>query len=493
VVLAQTAPKKASEPAKPGTAADTPKDDTAKKDEAAPKEEPTDEESKTARKSGTVEVFKDPRAEAALEVFKSVPGLRPVRDVDIRAVKQMAAGQQAVDRDIIKRFVDGMAYDLVDKTNINGLIDPPPAALKNPNARALHAIKEASDNLLDPLNSARLAKNTSFVTEYTRALLETMPKLLDNNLVARIEAMIVLGQTGSPDAVDIFTRELKRKDQTVWVKLWALRGLYNVVDGGPRVDAVLGADRAIAAGKAVVDFLGAEETLPWPVQMRAMEAIGAMRQAAVPSRMQKADMATAAMKYLADPKAPPDVRAAAAWALGMARVNSAISKYNFSLVAYDIGRLAAELGDKISASFAENSVLAERWTGLLVSQIYQAFNGMDGARESGLLHSTHPDLGPNASRIKQIADLESAVAKAAVEMIRAPGGQAKARGGADKLKEQTVLNQRVAALKAFLDKNPPKEFTLVPGGPEFRLQASEMAAEAPAERAAGVVGARGGR
>jgi hypothetical protein len=467
-LFAQDSPKsKSAEPAK----AETKKDAEPKANEAKDVAEV-----EAARKTGTVEVFKDPRAEAARKVFKSVPGLRPVRPADINNVKAMAANKMAVDRDTVQRFVDGMAYDLVDRGNINGLIEPPPGVAAN--ARVLRAVKEASDNLLEALTTAKELKNDQFLRVYNTALLNTLPKLLDNNLVSRNVAMIVLGQAASPEMLKVFIDQLKNKEQTVWVNLWALRGIINMTDEGRSVNAVLNDESAIRAGKAIVDFLEAEaeQGLPWPVQWRAMEALGSLRQAAVPSDPDKAEMATAAMKCLADPKAPPEVRATAAWALGMVRVNPAMAKYNFGLIAYDIGQLAAELGDKISATFALNPVLAERWTALLVGPIYQAFYGFEGARESGLLHvpAGHPNFGPNQSAIRQIAELQTAVAKAAVEMIRAPGAQAKALAAQDPkkpFKELNDLNERVAALKAYLSKNPPKRFELMPGGPEFRLAA----------------------
>jgi hypothetical protein len=195
------------------------------------------------------------------------------------------------------------------------------------------------------------------------------------------------------------------------------------------------------------------------------------------------------MKPLSDPKATPEVRAAAAWALGMVRVNPAVSKYNVALVVYNIGRLAAELGEKVNSCYPEklgpnsppNQVMAERWAALLVGPIFQAFNGVDGVRESGLLHA--PNLGSSASTVKQIADLVSGVSRAAVELIRGAPGQNQGH--------KDALSSRVAALKAHLSKNPPKDFHLVPDGPEFRLdEGQEANTAAGAER---VAGARGDR
>jgi hypothetical protein len=65
-----------------------------------------------------------------------------------------------------------------------------------------------------------------------------------------------------------------------------------------------------------------------------------------------------------------------------------------------------------------------------------------------------------------VADLSTAVAKAAVELVaRAPSGQI------DRFKKE--LADRTAALKTFLEQNPVKDFHLVPGGPEFRPSGSQ--------------------
>ena len=55
-------------------------------------------------------------------------------------------------------------------------------------------------------------------------------------------------------------------------------------------------------------------------------------------------MAVAVMRVLTDPKARSDVRAEAAKALGMMQISSAVSNYNFSLVAHATAQLAARRG-----------------------------------------------------------------------------------------------------------------------------------------------------
>ncbi|MFO0910331.1 MAG: hypothetical protein U0794_18635 [Isosphaeraceae bacterium] len=481
---AQDTKTKGTEPAKKSAAPAPTKADTKaepKKDaeKAAPAEEPAEAEATESELS--IEVYKDERAEKALETFKSVAGLVDrMRPNEIGQIKSMAATPGSADRELIQRFVDSMAARLIDKSYINGLIAPDPKA--SPNALALRAIKETSANLIDTLAAARQARNSAFLSAYNQALLTTLPKLLDNNLVSRIEAMIVLGQTGDPNAIPIFLNQLKDPNQTIWVKLWAARGLANIVESGVRVDSVVSAQQASTAGKALADFLAAEKEAPWPVKVRALEALGSMRQAAVPVSLAKLEMANAAMAHLADAEARFEVRATAAWALGMVRVNPASGKYNFPLIAYFVGQLAAEIGDTALESFTENPSRSEYLSGILVGPIYQAFNGVDGARESGLLKS--PSLGGAQGFVKQVADATTAVARASVELVRAPGGQTKARS--------KDLGDRIAQLRAILEKSPPKEFSLVPGGPEYR-PASPAVAGAAASESAKTAAVAGGR
>jgi hypothetical protein len=472
--------KEATPPKSPGTTLpkDAAKGKADEKAKAKEKEE-APEDNAQGKTTETAEVYKDPRAEKALEVFGSVPGIRDLaRPNDINQVRAMAAGQAGVERDVIDKVVQSMAVRLLDRTNINALIAPDPKLRAN--SAVLRAISEATDNLIEPLNSARMVNNKAFLDAYIRSLLDTLPKLLDKNLVTRNAAMIVLGQAGSRDALQIYLNQLKDPNQTVQVKLWAVRGISTIVDDG-KATAALSAAEAINAAKVIADFLEREKDTLWFLQMRALEAIGALRQAATPANVQRPEMAATAMKFLADPEARPEVRAAAAWALGMMQV-SQNARFNFPLVAHEAGRLSAEIGEQANASLKENPTRSAYLAGLLVGPIYQAFNGISGARESGLLHA--PALGQAQGYASKVNDLISSVARAAVVMLpdRTPTAQQKNR--------QRDLSDRVAALKSWLDKNPPKDYHLVPGGPEFKGGQAEVA-EAPAGNSK-LAGARGG-
>jgi hypothetical protein len=456
-----------------------------KKAEDQPPAEPPPDPSQT-HKVAPVEVFKDPNAEAILNVKNYRPiGNRLPMPGDVAAVQGMAGNPNAaVDPTVIRRMVDGMVAQLTDTKNIQALIDPP---LQIPmSSPTMRAIEEATANLLEPLYVARAVKNTRFLTDYNRILLRSLQPLLKHHLVPRVQAMIVLGSSGNPEALKLFLDEIRNPQQTLWVKLWAIRGITNIKQNP---SARLSAAQEIEAARVVAEQLDLKvKDMPWPLQVRALEALSSLRQGYVPAAPKNAEMAAAAMQVLADPKARTDVRAEAARALGMMQITTAVPGYNFPLVAYAAAQLAAQVGDQIVASYSAdkgkplNAAKAEYLTGLLLGPVYQAFEGQAGVRESGLLHA---NAAAAHSDIQKIADQIKPVAKAALELVRAPTGQLKAR--------RADLVARVEALKEFLAKNVPANRHLVPNDDGF-LEDAGAQAGAPAESgAAKVAGAPGGK
>jgi len=463
--------KTSEEPAKKKAADDTVKKDASKKKEAA-KEEAAAEEAPAEpdKKPAAIEVFEDPNAEKANKQFAPLPSVA-MNPRQLKEVRGMAGGGTP-EKDLIDRYVKFYAAQLTNKAAINALIevgaDPPPP----PGGAAARGIREASAGLTDPIVSARKANNTAFMTMYTRALLAEAPKLLRNHLVARIETMIALAQTGHQEALDTFVKQLEDKDQTVWVKLWAARGITNIVQTPTGFQELQGGTlAAVKASKALIAFLN-QEHLPWPAQLRALEALGALRLAADPTAQTKVEMASAALERLSNPEARPEVRAQAGWALGMLRVTSANGKFNFPLIAYYLGEVAADLGERVASSYATNMTQARYWTAPLLYQVWPALNGLTGVRDSGLLHM--PSLPPaDRTFIDQVSGLIKPVAKSAVELIKSPAG------GREKMAKE--LSDRVGALKTFLDKNQPSDTKLVPTGKPFPLQA-QMAGDAGGSR-----------
>ena len=429
------------------------------------------------------EIYPDPLSKQAIGVFNPLPYPSPPLKTmgtpnDRATVQTMASGGFAPNAELIRRYIEHYAAELSKRENLNAFISPPP----NLTQSTARAIEKAVSDLLNPITIARAnvnANSTKFLETYTRQLFDSsFVKLLDNNLISRIDAMIVLGMVGSGNSkdLDVYIAQINKPDQVMWVKQWASHGITNATDDGKKT---LDATRTIQAVEALTKFLdGDAKAMPWPVQMRALEAIGSLRMAVNNTSRGRIDAASAVMPYLLDPEARPEVRAWAAHALGFMNVPTGVKPYNFPLLADAIGRAAADLGDRVVAEYDQDPAgfadpnrrdEAAGLTSLLLFQVYGGLAGEPGARESGLLQMNHPNASAISSYLKELSNNVQAEAKQAVELLRS--------GGGDALKAQRdKLAASISELRAFLASKPPKDRRLVPEGPEF---APRVAAGAP--------------
>jgi hypothetical protein len=421
----------------------------------------------------TAEVFTDPNAKTTLSIFSPINYSGPPISVklngqsdDRNKVQNMASKIENTNPDFLKNYVNFFTAELTRRDYLNALLHPPAnAKVTDPATRGLERAVAA---LTMPLIVARAKENMNqeFVNTYTKILFEsTLPKVLENNYLTRIDAMIVLGMAGSPTnpALNTYINEIKKDDQVVWVKLWAARGLSKAAQNG-KVD--LDASKSIQAAEALVGFLDGNPKPPWPAQVRALEALGSLRVGFANLPRGKIDAASTVMKILADPEAKLEARAWAAWSLGMMKIPPSIAQYNFSLIGYELGQVAVDLGQQIvqevdnnPAAFDQNREQAEHLTGILLFQIYPALVGEEGVRESGLLHSPHPGFGTSKVFLTKLEELVKAVTRDSFELLKAGGGVVKDR--------RNDLDAKVADLKRFLEQSSPKDRHLVPGGPEF--------------------------
>ena len=227
---------------------ETPAKDEKKGADQAPGEAPADPSQ--TQKVSPVEVFKDPSAEELLnpKKYRQI-GNRVAMPDDLEAVRTMAGDSNAaVDRTAIQRLVDGMVAQLTDPKNIQALVDPPPGS--NRASPAAQAIEQATTNLIEPIYSAREAQNSRFLNTYNSVLLRSLAPLLKHHLVPRVQAMIILGQTGNADAFKLFVDEIKNPQQTIWVKLWAIRGITAIKkNSGVRLTASQDIEAARVIGR----------------------------------------------------------------------------------------------------------------------------------------------------------------------------------------------------------------------------------------------------
>jgi hypothetical protein len=410
-----------------------------------------------AKKAARVEMFLDPRAEDLLDPNKFQQFPRAGSAPGAREIKDMATGALNSNRDQIQRFVNAQFAILTNHTNLKAVTDP------EGNATRIKEFESAAEALIEPLTMPQNAVNPAFRKDYVATLINTLPKLLKEHLHVRSEAMIILAMTGEPDAIPIFTAQLKDPNQVAMVKLWAAKGITNATQNGRRDINVAYAN---SAAKALSDFLQSESDTPWPVQWRALEALGCLRLPTDAQGQGKAEMASTAMRFLADPEAKPDVRAWAAWAIGLMKT-AQVNRFNYNLVGYWIGQAAADLGAKVESSYSDSPAKATHLTSLLLYRLLGALRGDDTVRESGLMNST--TLGPSRKFLTDVTTRVQAVTVAAFNLT----SPATPKNQLDSRKKE--LNAKVAALKEFLAQNKPSDSRLVPGGPEIPGLAARVA------------------
>jgi hypothetical protein len=211
--------------------------------------------------------------------------------------------------------------------------------------------------------------------------------------------------------------------------------------------------------------------------MRAIEALGSLRVATANTAHGRIDAASVVMRFLVDPDASPMVRAWSAWSLGMLKVPSSVTPYNFSLVGQEIGELAVDLGNRIVQEYDDNPVkfdkqkdAAAQLTSLLIFQVCPSLIGVEKVSDSGLLRSTHKNAGDARDFLKKLDDKVKAVSREAYELLRA------SRDGNKAARDQ--LDAKLADLKTLLAGTSPKDRHLVPGGPEFNRVPAEQVAGA---------------
>jgi hypothetical protein len=465
------APKKDAPPAK----ADAKAADAEKKDDDDQKEGVVDKSK--MEKQETSEVFEDPRAKPLLKnTFKEYPDAKPpLTASDIPAMRNMAANVVAFNRDTASRFLDQMVADLAKHVYIKAVIDPDQNM--RPGDSRVRAIEKASQNLMELLVIAKDKKNAVFLSQFVPLLFAKLTPLLEGHLLTRVEASIVLASAATPAQVDLFVKQINDPKQVVWVKHWSARALTNATNEGK---ATLDIGTATAATAALVGFLEKEPGAPWPVKLRVLEALGSIRLASTTGVSGKPDVAALVMLTLSDPNVKIDVRARAAWTLGMLTIPASIPTYNFKLATYQTGRLAADIGDKILADYGQRKDKFTRQndqsrylTGLLLYQVYPALAGEDDVPNSGLLHSRHPAALASRPFMSGLDEQLKNLGRAAGDLLTAGGGQVK-EASAD-------LEARVVELKSFLEKNRPgpAETELYPGGPKIAINPTQVAGAPP--------------
>jgi hypothetical protein len=452
---------------------DVPKDGAAPAGKAAEAEE---EGVVDARKSATSDLearYLDVRTRQAIdnnfpELFKASISAAQLKQLPAleKQFAAMAAGQAAVNLDVIRQVVRAETAQLTNHENIKAMLDEdPPANASDEDvkrwalARAakVKVIEDATETVVQALNTANARNNSGFRSALTKEMVAVAPEVLKNHLFARNQFMVALSRSHDEQAIPVFVEQLDDPDQVLAVKLNGAIGLIELADDGR---SEVSGTAAVHAAKALADFLGREKSTFWPVQERAVRALGALRQSTSTPNPPTADLSEAVLELLADPTVSPFVRSRAAWALGLMRPLH--PRYNFALIAAHAGTAAADIADHLVAVQPTNPDLAIKLAALLL-QIEEGLRGdpHSGIRDEGLLNASHPNLSSQQTAVAEVERNVRAVAKAAADLLSEVSGRLP--------KARAALSQRARALRDSVAKNKPSDLALIPGGEQFRI------------------------
>lgn len=449
--------------------ADPPSSSTEK--EAAQKaEEAAQKAEDEAREQSVLEdsIFVDPRAEQAMQNTFEELHRRAPQGQTAPALVRMAKGEMRPDPAMIERHVKAAAKELTDHANIDAVLK---SSGDGPDSRRVKNIEEAGKGLLEPLKLPVDQRNAAFTREYSARLLEVAPELMKNHLLARVQIMLALSRLGDRSALPFLMQVLADPEQPVVLKELAAQGINTIAVVPNRSLTV---NETVTSAEALTGFLKSEPDF-WPARVRALEALGNLRQISTVMQRDLAVMAQVALEVLANPDERLEVRAKAAWALGMLEVPAGYPQVNYSLMAFHTGQLAAQIGSEILESKPER---VKALTAILAFPIYGALNG-SGPRGSGIVRSQ--SLGPHQSYVNQMTTLVKQLATDCIALTRAAGSQA--------TPARDAVASRVAELKTFLQKSQPPSDALVPGAPALAEKPAPAAAPPSTETAPAESGA----
>ena len=385
---------------------------------------------------------------------------------------RMAAGQAAPDPRAISKYVNYYIGILTDHSNIESLLNP------GGDSRGAHKMQAASDALLAPLRVKLNARNSGFRQTYASALLAVAPDVLQGQLHTRLFFMIALSQSRSPEVVPFLSDLLTDPDQPAVVKILAAIGVRNVATA-PNVNMNV-RSQSIPAAQALSQFLSESESIIWPARQRALEALGSLRQATANPIAGKVEFADEPFRLLNNPREHSRVRGTAGWALGMLNVPASIRGFNYDLIAFEIGRAAAAIGDRIladSSSELTNGVGIQKVTYDLepLISLLAAFDGDPTLARSGLTHSQHPSAVAASTKMREIETRVRALATTSYRLSIAAGSLIP--------QARSTVRASLQDLNTYLAANPPENPELYPGGPSTVASPAEAAAPNPPEGA----------
>ena len=397
--------------------------------------------------------------------FRELTG-PPLSAEQLNSVLEMARGDAPSDAVLIKRYVDYYAAELTRRPNLDAMM-----GTEGADARRARDLDKAANGLIAPLNMPVSSNNQAFRRVYTNQLKSVAPALLEGHLFSRSFIMVVLSRVATSDFVPLFIEAIASDEQPYTVKMLAASGLIAASQGGRRP---LDPNReGIPAAQALLAFLEADPSAPWPVQARCLEALGVLRQSTADPVSRSAEFADLPFQILMDEKVDPQLRAWAAWSLSRLAYPGLGGAPNLEAVAYALGKAAVAAGEKIvaipvpAASPTKNLKLVARGSEPLV-RILEAFEGEPELRGSGF-----KALAAGSSAMRGVEERIRALTSASVLLSQSAGSQVN--------QSREAVQAAVTELKSYLAANPPKKPEFYTGGPSIATKPVSDNTQSPSE------------
>ncbi|MCY2936103.1 MAG: hypothetical protein NT172_18305 [Planctomycetota bacterium] len=417
------------------------------------------------------ESYRDPRVDDAMnaDLIKELPTPKPVfSQNEEKQVIAIAGGRGDLVTRSINRFVEAKAADLTNKKAIETLISGEGTV-----NTLVRPIETATKQLIRASRDSNAAANSPFMSAYVATLIRVLQPQLKAHLVTRVQVAQVFAATGSVDVIPILVSIIGDETQPWQVKMIALEGINNVIQGGKRS---LGFSQRTQLTVAVQNMLREEKNPPWFLESLASKLIGNLRIVSELVSERKVEPAETLLGFLIDPAEHAEVRFEAARSLGLLDIPNQFRPFNYLLVATSVADAVAQTGTQVAAMTPTDSSRAQQLVAIMADKVSPSFLGIQGILDSGILRQA--EVGKAEAETRKAIDTLFAKIK---DVVNTASNFTRARGELVQAR-RTDLQSQVVELKKLVDKYQPKDRTLVKGGKAFEIKG----AAAPAQVAQGL-------
>jgi hypothetical protein len=329
VAIGQPVPPAAPAPADAAPA--TPAEKSAEEKPADDKRKPADKKDEAPKRpvSRRDHILRPGAPREALPSFRDPNPLEFKQPSDATMAKfgdyQSARAQPAANDPVIDEVAKFYVYRLTDA---------------NPRFEPAKGVDEAVRAL--PQEASKRAKATEFINQYVRALSKYARDVLDNSMLVRVNALVMLNRLNEGSAnrfvepVDVYIAAMEMPEQEDAVFFVALRGMDLA-----KANGTLGVRQERQAVELILNHAESKDVQPVLLD-QMIDTLGRLERAFKGDRPDRAEVGTFLAGVIADPERELGTRLRAAMALGNLKT-SEVPSWNHELQGLLLARSLAEL------------------------------------------------------------------------------------------------------------------------------------------------------